>query len=217
MKVKANLDEILYRKIIESLIRGEYAVGEKILLDELCEKFEISRTPVVQAVKMLNKDGVLTIMKNGRVYVPEYEFNMVEQICEARRLVEPFALEKLMNEEESVFNQKVATIKKYTDECVYHYEKGAYVDFAMSDLNLHRAIVDGANNEILSDLYVGVQGRFVVVNYVVMPVTKKNYAQTAEEHCILLDYIMKHDTERAVAFLSEHIQGTGVRIKEDDE
>ncbi|MGO0916478.1 GntR family transcriptional regulator, partial [Clostridioides difficile] len=41
------------------------------LLNDLCEKFEVSRTPVVQAVKMLNKDGVLTIMTNGKVYVPE--------------------------------------------------------------------------------------------------------------------------------------------------
>ena len=37
MKVKVNLDEVLYHKIIESLIRGEYAVGEKIMLNDLCE------------------------------------------------------------------------------------------------------------------------------------------------------------------------------------
>ncbi|EQF64095.1 bacterial regulatory s, gntR family protein [Clostridioides difficile CD200] len=80
MKVKSNLDEILYHKIIESLIRGEYSVGQKILLNDLCEKFEVSRTPVVQAVKMLNKDGVLTIMTNGKVYVPEYEYDMVKQV-----------------------------------------------------------------------------------------------------------------------------------------
>ena len=57
MKLKTNLDEIIYNKIIESLIRGEYSVGEKIMLNDLCEKFEVSRTPVNQAVKMLSKDG----------------------------------------------------------------------------------------------------------------------------------------------------------------
>ena len=35
MKVKVNLDEVLYHKIIESLIRGEYAVGEKIMLNHV--------------------------------------------------------------------------------------------------------------------------------------------------------------------------------------
>ena len=30
---------------------------------------------------MLNKDGVLTIMTNGKVYVPEYEYDMVKQVC----------------------------------------------------------------------------------------------------------------------------------------
>ena len=80
MKVKVNLDEVLYHKIIESLIRGEYAVGEKIMLNDLCEKFEVSRTPVVQAVKMLGKDGILKIMSNGRVYVPDLEEGTVDQI-----------------------------------------------------------------------------------------------------------------------------------------
>lgn len=45
MRLKANLDEIIYGKIIESLIRGEYTFGEKIMLTDLCEKFEVSRTP----------------------------------------------------------------------------------------------------------------------------------------------------------------------------
>lgn len=40
MKVKSNLDEILYHKIIESLIRGEYSVGQKILLNDLLENLK---------------------------------------------------------------------------------------------------------------------------------------------------------------------------------
>lgn len=72
-------DEILYDRIIESLIFGDYDMGEK---------FEVSRTPVVQAVKLLTNDGVLTVMSNGRVYVPEYKYETVRQICEVRLLVE---------------------------------------------------------------------------------------------------------------------------------
>ena len=50
MRIKSNLDEILYDRIIESLISGSYSMGENLTLDELSKKFEVSRTPVVQAL-----------------------------------------------------------------------------------------------------------------------------------------------------------------------
>ncbi|MCC0632854.1 GntR family transcriptional regulator [Clostridioides sp. ZZV15-6388] len=217
MKVKSNLDEILYHKIIESLIRGEYSVGQKILLNDLCEKFEVSRTPVVQAVKMLNKDGVLTIMTNGKVYVPEYEYDMVKQVCETRTLIETYALEKMMKEEDDeVFQQKLDTIKKYSDKCEIFYQQGKSVELALTDLKLHKAIVEGANNKILKDIYVGIQGRFIVVNYLIRPLKNRNYEGTVQDHFEILEYIEKRDTKKAVEKLRNHIQGTIKRFCEDE-
>ena len=66
MKVKNSLDEILYEHIVESLINGDYEMGQNLTLDELAHRFEVSRTPVVQAVKLLANDGILQIMGNGR-------------------------------------------------------------------------------------------------------------------------------------------------------
>lgn len=62
MKVKNSLDEILYEHIVESLINGDYEMGQNLTLDELAHRFEVSRTPVVQAVKLLANDGILQIM-----------------------------------------------------------------------------------------------------------------------------------------------------------
>ena len=49
----------------------QFHIVQKILLNYLFEKFEVIRTPFVKELKMLNKDGGLTIMTNGKVYVPE--------------------------------------------------------------------------------------------------------------------------------------------------
>ena len=69
MKVKNSLDEILYEHIVESLINGDYEMGQNLTLDELAHRFEVSRTPVVQAVKLLANDGILlfprTISRRG--------------------------------------------------------------------------------------------------------------------------------------------------------
>lgn len=191
MRLKANLDEIIYGKIMESLIKGEYAVGEKIMLNDLCEKFEVSRTPVNQAVKMLSKDGILVTMTNGRVYVPQYEYETVQQICDVRELVETYALEKLLKEsEDEIFEHKVQKLEERAEACKnYFFYQKDYVAIAMEDLKFHKEIVASAENDILTDLYTSVQGRFVVVNYLVRPLKERNYEGTVKEHFELLQFV----------------------------
>ena len=88
MKVKSNLDAIIYEHIVDSLILGEYSMGQTILLDEFAEKYEVSRTPVTQAVKLLVSDGLLEAMSNGRVRVPVFDKEQMRKICEVRLLFE---------------------------------------------------------------------------------------------------------------------------------
>lgn len=206
MKVKSNLDEILYHKIIESLIRGEYAVGQKISLDELCEKFEVSRTPVVQAVKMLNKDGILTIMSNGRVYVPEYEMSTLRQVCEVRRLIERHALETFMQDPQKI-ERAYEEMLCHADGCRDCLKEKAYVELAIEDLALHKTLVRWAGNEILTGLYTGVQGRFIVANYLARPLRDRDYEGTVADHYKLLEAIRSGNIEAAVKRLLSHIGG----------
>ncbi len=212
MRVKSNLDEILYHKIIEALIRGEYSIGQKILLNDLCEKFEVSRTPIIQAVKMLNKDGVLTIMTNGRVYVPEYEYDTVKQTCEARILLESYGLKQLFAEQdEDVFCQRLELIRTAAAQCERYLMENRNVELAMADLHFHKMILNGTGNEILQELYTGVQGRFIVVNYLTRPFKERDFKGTIKDHGLLVEYISSRQKEAAIAKLKDHINGVIVK------
>lgn len=214
MRVKSNLDEILYHKIIEALIRGEYSIGQKILLNDLCEKFEVSRTPIIQAVKMLNKDGVLTIMTNGRVYVPEYEYDTVKQICEARILLESYGLKQLFAEQnEDIFQKRLELIQNAAKQCEQYLMENKTVELAMADLHFHKMILNGTGNEILQELYTGVQGRFIVVSYLTLPFKERDFKGTIKDHRLLVEYIAGRRKTEALDKLKEHISGVIVKFK----
>ena len=72
MKFRKNLDVILYEKIRESFLRGEFKLGEKIGIDKLAEKYEVSM-PIVEKVNQVlfegkpAKDAVSELMmRDGR-------------------------------------------------------------------------------------------------------------------------------------------------------
>mgnify|MGYP002710986456 CR=1 FL=1 len=55
---KKNLDQGVYDRIIEKIINVEFSPGQQLDINDLAEEFGVSRTPVVQAIKMLNLDSI---------------------------------------------------------------------------------------------------------------------------------------------------------------
>ena len=66
MKIKKNLDVLLYEKIKDGFLKCEYKLGEKIDIDQLAEKYEVSRTPIIQAIKRLENEGMMETGRGGK-------------------------------------------------------------------------------------------------------------------------------------------------------
>ena len=213
MKVKNSLDEILYEHIVESLINGDYEMGQNLTLDELAHRFEVSRTPVVQAVKLLANDGILQIMGNGRIYVPEYDQEHVRQMCEVRQMVEGHALERFMSGLGLSAETVLAQLNRYSEEGVRLTGSSlSPKEFAMLDRRFHRLLVEASGNRILLETYDRVQGRFLVSNYLLCPLRLRDFSGTARDHVRLVESIRSGDITRAQHCLQQHIEGVLRRL-----
>lgn len=206
MKLKTNLDEILYDRIIECLVSGEYVMGQNLTLNELAEKFEVSRTPVVQAIKQLSNDGVLQIMSNGRIYVPEYAPETVRQICEVRQLIEGHALTVFMSGGGTPLSSVLPQLERYAKQCSQFSGEEKPLEFATADRKFHRTLVESAGNGVLTETYTRVQGRFTVVNYLIRPLSVRDFKGTVDGHYEFLEAVKAGDGPRAQHLLKDHIE-----------
>ena len=201
------MDEILYDRIIESLISGDYVMGENLTLDELARRFGVSRTPVVQAVKLLVNDGILISMSNGRLYVPEYSLDTVREMCEVRRLMEGYALDEFMAGRGRAADGVIRVLDGYAEQCRRLAGETRYVEFATADRKFHRTLVEASGNGVLLETYDRVQARFLVANYLIRPPRTRNLPGTVAGHDAILGAIRCGDAEAAAASLREHIVG----------
>ena len=207
MNIKKNLDSVIYDQIINSLIMGEYEMGEQILLDAFAEKYGVSRTPVVQAVKLLANDGILEILKNGRVRVPVYTSEQIAQICDIRILLETYALDEIFKHSDSPeFDALCDEMSEIADSATKYNESEEKLAFNKTDLSFHRVLIRGTNNEFLEDLYKRIQGRFVVANYLFIPWENRDFTDAAHAHQMLMDAFRKNDLPLCKEILTKHIQ-----------
>lgn len=206
MRIKQNLDSIIYEKMIDSLILGEYRMGEKIVLDDLAEKFSVSRTPVVQAVRMLVANGVLEQLPGGHARVPEFTLAEVGQIRDVRFLLESYALEELQNRTTGDrYAQWCEEMKQIADDCSRYHVVHDILQFNKSDLRFHACLVKGSENTFLIDLYQKIQGCFVVANYLTYAWTTEDSQVAAAAHHAILEALMDRDLERCKEQLNKHI------------
>ena len=206
MKIKQNLDEVIYSQIIDSLILHKYEMGEQILLDTLAENYGVSRTPVVQAVRLLANDGVLDLQRNGRVRVPVFTPAEVKQILDTRLLLEDYAIDELEKKKAAEdYDEWCKKLEEIADTCRLHIQQDDILNFNRYDLKFHTHLVKGSGNPFLVDLYKRIQGRFVVANYLSSSWTNRDFSAADTAHHRIVNALEQCDFAACKEILREHI------------
>lgn len=86
-----SLGEQAYIKLRDLLRSGEIPAGKRLGEKEICDRFDMSRTPVREAFRQLLSDGLLSTSLGGRIVVAEIDLAKVEEIYDMREAVEGLA------------------------------------------------------------------------------------------------------------------------------
>lgn len=110
----------VYQILRDSILTGRFRPGERLLESKLAQELNVSRSPIREALRMLEQDGLVITVENGTVVNP-MEVEDIEEIYQCRIASEPYAgylaalrisddeiteLEQLVHEAEVAFNQK---------------------------------------------------------------------------------------------------------------
>jgi len=205
MKIKNNLDQLVYDKIIDDMIMGQYKMGDRIMVNSLADEYEISKTPVIQAVKLLCNDDVFQVQKNGWIIVPELTKKDINNVCEVRLLLEQYAIKNVLEKEPEKNKELWNLLEEDADKCKSYFEKNDYLKLAKTDLKFHRDLITGTENTYLREIYRKVQGKFILASYLVLPLKNRLLSKTVDDHYRILKKLKKNDLEGSLQEIEEHI------------
>ncbi len=209
-KLKRNLDTIIFEKLKEEIIASRWEPGQQLSPDEIAQQFGVSRTPVVQAIKLMSMEGILNIRANGRIEIPKFTRKQVIDICKVRVGLEDMALRLICEMKSDLEIQK---LNHLASECAAQIrDHGNIIETRKLDLNLHRHIVASSGNECLLTCYVKVQGQFMTANHLLLNHSDALQSMASNEHFKILDYLGKYDYKNAAKALERHIMNGCLRV-----
>lgn len=186
------------RKLILS---GEIAPGEQLVESEIAKHFNTSRNPVREALRKLEKSGLVV----GKAYkgfsVIKLSPSDIIGLYEVRLALEKVALERIIKaKNESVLEQlrdSVRAIKQAT-------KKGDLWEIVDKELLFHDRMCELSGNKQLLETYRLISPRIRLV-LAFDNSTYEDLTEIGREHDPLLESIEKGDTEQAKKLLQEHI------------
>jgi DNA-binding GntR family transcriptional regulator len=144
------LPEQIAERIFTAIAGGEYAPGERIREETLAEEFAVSRGPVREALRILEKDSVVRILANRGAHVTQLSVKEVSDIFEVRRELSGVMIARLAIEEAALLASAIDADIRSLEALAQDPDGGpAYFE---TTFRLGRVLREACRNERLSEI-----------------------------------------------------------------
>lgn len=210
-KENKSLTSLIFEQIREDILNGRYVTGDKLVEIKLAEELGVSRTPVREALKQLELDGLVDNIPNRGVVVNGISKNDIDDILTMRLCIEglvgQWAAERITEEEIKTLEEIYDLMEFYTfksdvdkifelntkfHETLYHATKSRYLESVLKDFQL---FIRPARNNSLK--------------------TEGRMSDALMEHKAILDGLRASDAEKTRLALTFHIQRSNSNIKKE--
>ena len=195
------LRDVVFNTLREAILKGELKPGERLMELQLAAKLGVSRTPIREAIRMLEQEGLaVTIPRKGAEVAKMTEKDMedVLQIREALdELAAKIACEQISEEQ---LEELVATMHEFEESTKTDNVK----KIAEADVKFHDIIYQSTGNPKLVNMVNNLREQ--MYRYRIEYLKKKEcYPQLLEEHETIIQAIEEHDKKKATDITVQHI------------
>jgi len=191
----------LYGRILSMILGGELRPGVRIVEDELCERLHVGRTPLREALLILQGQGYVQ-RRRGWV-VSDVDVMHVGMIFESRAAIEA-ALARLAAE-----RMTDAVQDQMEDLHAQMQNIDLHDRLKLNQLNtqFHQLVVDAADNPLLAEFHKRASFYYWLLRVPVI-FNEKERAQSHDQHRQILDCLRRRDGRAAEDAMRAHIEST---------
>ncbi|MGB6038697.1 MAG: GntR family transcriptional regulator [Gordonia sp. (in: high G+C Gram-positive bacteria)] len=204
-----------YTRIREAIVEGRYRPGQRLIEQRIAEEIDLSRTPVREALRRLEAEGLIVSEPNRGAAVRSVRVDELTDLSELRARLEAYATELAAQRiDADCLSELDLAITAFGDALDANFPSDLERVRAIDDANhrIHRAIHLGAGHQRLA----GQLERTTDVPLVFQAFRQYDATQTLRSHSfhqLIRDLIVAGDGQRAGALMYEHVlQGRDVLL-----
>ena len=196
------LRDVVFNTLRQAILKGELKPGERLMELSLADKLGVSRTPVREAMRKLEQEGLVVMIPRRGAQVAGITQRDLNDVLEVRIALENIAIEKACTRmSEEVMSQLYLASRRFEKMI----EEGDLVHLAEADEAFHEIIYRASDNARLIQILSNMREQFYRyrVEYLKEEQTRE---QLLQEHQDLMNAIRKRDVKRAQEIAYLHLE-----------
>ena len=195
------LRDVVFNTLRQAILRGELKPGERLMEIQLANKLGVSRTPIREALRKLELEGLVNMVPRKGAEVADITEKSLRDVLEVRKALEELSVQLAC---EKITEEEIEELKRVAERFKDTLDDQDVTKIAEADVAFHDVIYTATDNQKLILLLNNLREQ--MYRYRVEYLKKEEaYPQLIAEHEELIDNISKRNKEEATRIMCEHI------------
>ncbi len=203
---KEILSSQIYQALKEMISNYRFSPGSRLNVEKLSEEFGVSRTPIWEAIRRLQQEGLVKKIPNRGVFMAEMTLPMALQLYQVREVLEGLS-GKLAAK--NIDNKRLKKMEECLQDLREFVEKEDMIGYSKLDFNFHALIYEASGNPFLQEILESIKNKMRPL----VPLNKSLLNRGYREHKKILEALRSKDPNRTDRALRQHNVGMQAQIE----
>ena len=195
------LRDVVFNTLRRAILRGELKPGERLMEIQLANKLGVSRTPIREAIRKLELEGLVLMIPRKGAEVAEITEKNLRDVLEVRCALEELAVQLACDRIDPERMQQLLDAAAHFRDILGTAD---ITELGEADEAFHDVIFQATDNRRLIQLLNNLREQ--MYRYRIEYLKKKEcYPQLLEEHAAIIQAIREHDKAKATEITVQHI------------
>ncbi len=202
------LRDVVFNTLRQAILTGELKPGERLMEIHLANKLGVSRTPIREAIRKLELEGLVTMIPRRGAEVAQITEKSMNDVLEVRRAMDALCTELACTR---ITDEEIAALKAACEKFAEIAETKDIRKCAQADVEFHDIIVKATGNKRLVQLINNLSEQMYRYRFEYLKDVSR-YANLIEEHKVIYESVKNRDKAAAKAAAELHIDNQAKAI-----
>lgn len=195
--------------IRERILKGEYKIGEKIKENQIASELRVSRTPIREAFKQLENEGLIDYIPNRGCFAKGFTRRDIEDLYAVRKALEILAVEWAVSR---ITPEQIDKLQEQSDLMEFYTTRKDGKKVLEINSDFHSVIYNATGSRFMAQVLRSYKEYIEQTRRVIFD-GGEYLEEIFREHKAVLDAIKAHDTEGAKEAMARHLDGSKRRAE----
>ena len=196
------LRDVVFKTLRQAILTGELKPGERLLEIQLADKLGVSRTPIREAIRQLELEGLVTMLPRKGAQVAHITEKSMSEVLEVRLALDELSV---MLACDRISDDELQLLKKACTDFEQAIESKDIKVIAAADVNFHAIILDASHNARLSQIVNNLAEQMYRFRFEYIK-DESGWQSLISEHRMITEAIEKKDSKLAAQAIHVHIK-----------